>query len=78
MDNSQFQNMVLDDLKEIRKEQAKTCIEIAEQKKDFTNHIDAIEDRKNTKKINFLYLTTGISIMIAIISLSGKVMNLFS
>lgn len=69
MDNDQFQKMVLVELKEIKAEQKKTCIELASQKKDLNIHLDSIEKKERSKKEKISYVITGISITITILAL---------
>lgn len=79
MDNDKFQEMVLDNFKELRdnikeimNEQKKTCIEIAEQKLHLENHLTCMKNKRLSDKEKKYLTLSIISISIAVISLSYK------
>ena len=79
MDNDKFQEMVLDNFKELRgelreimNEQKKTCIEIAEQKLHLENHLTCMNNKRLSNKEKKYLTLTIISVSIAVITLGYK------
>ncbi len=76
MDNDEFQKMVLLELKEIRKEQKNTCIEIAKQQTELKNHLELKDQESKSKREKLSYVIAGIGTTIAIISVFIRFLNL--
>lgn len=65
MNNDEFQKMVISELREIKAEQKKTCIEMAKHKSDLENHLNNIEKRNKSMREMTQTAITIISVSIA-------------
>jgi len=69
VENEQFQERVLFKLDKLEAEQRKTCVELAEQKKDLHNHLDSIAKKSKSTKEKTQLVITVVSLAIASIAI---------